>query len=95
VNLSTDGGATYKFTFTVTPMATIPARQRRAPTCGVSRGGHACRQDGRRSPPVKVETGQDVEANLDMSRQAYIDKMPAEQKKELEDMKKANAAALQ
>ncbi|HUA90926.1 MAG TPA: carboxypeptidase-like regulatory domain-containing protein [Terracidiphilus sp.] len=43
---------------------------------------------------VKVVAGQDVEANIDMSRQEYIDKMPEEARKQLEDLKKANAEAL-
>jgi len=43
---------------------------------------------------VKVVAGQDVEADLDMSRQAFIDKMPEDQKKQLEELKKQNAEAL-
>ena len=43
---------------------------------------------------VKVVAGQDVVADLDMSRQAYIDKLTPDQKKQLEDLKKNNEAAL-
>jgi tetratricopeptide (TPR) repeat protein len=96
VNLSTDGGATYKFTLTVNANGDYSGEAAPGTYMVVYRAVDT--PAGKMVDevhPVKVETGQDVEANLDMSRQAYIDKMPAEQKKELEDMKKANAAALQ
>ena len=32
--------------------------------------------------------------DIDMSRQEFIDKLPADQKKQLEDLKKANAEAI-
>jgi tetratricopeptide (TPR) repeat protein len=44
---------------------------------------------------VKIIAGQDIQQNDDMSRQEFIDKMTPEQKKELEELKKTNAAALQ
>ncbi len=40
---------------------------------------------------VKITAGEDVKADVDMSRQAYIDKMSPEQKKQLEEFKKKNA----
>jgi tetratricopeptide (TPR) repeat protein len=43
---------------------------------------------------VKLVVGQDVLQDLDMSRQEFVDKMPAEEKKQLEELKKANAEAL-
>ena len=43
---------------------------------------------------VRIVEGTDVVADIDMSRQEFIDKMPADQKKQLEDLKKANAEAL-
>jgi tetratricopeptide (TPR) repeat protein len=42
-------------------------------------------------PNIKVVAGQDVAADIDMSRQEYIDKLPEEQKKQLEDLRKKNA----
>jgi tetratricopeptide (TPR) repeat protein len=42
-------------------------------------------------PNVKVVSGQDVAADVDMSRQEYIDKLPEDQKKQLEDLRKKNA----
>jgi tetratricopeptide (TPR) repeat protein len=43
---------------------------------------------------IKVVAGADNEANDDMSRQAYIDKLPEEEKKQLEDLRKKNSEAL-
>jgi tetratricopeptide (TPR) repeat protein len=42
---------------------------------------------------IAVTAGKDLEQNDDMSRQAFIDELPDEQKKELEELKKQNAAA--
>ena len=44
---------------------------------------------------VKIVAGEDVAQDVDMSRQEYIDKMTPDEKKQLEDLKKANAEALQ
>jgi hypothetical protein len=95
VSLSTDGGATLKFTFPVGPdgnytgdaaPGTYSAIYRAADTpvgkmVDMLRG-------------VKVVEGTDVVADIDMSRQEFIDKMPADQKKQLEDLRKANAEAI-
>lgn len=45
-------------------------------------------------PNVKVVAGADTAADVDMSRQAYIDKLPEDQKKQLEDLRKKNSDAL-
>ena len=42
---------------------------------------------------VVIDAGNDLRQDDDMSRQAFIDELPDEQKKELEDLKKQNAAA--
>jgi tetratricopeptide (TPR) repeat protein len=42
---------------------------------------------------IKVVVGEDTLQDIDMSRAEFIDKLPAEQKKQLEDLKKANAEA--
>jgi tetratricopeptide (TPR) repeat protein len=57
---------------------------------GMSKDQQADRFDN-----VKVVANQDTTQDIDMSRQEYIDKLPEEQKKQLEDLKKKNAAALQ
>ncbi len=43
---------------------------------------------------VKIVSGQDTEQNFDMSRQAYLEKMTPEQRKQIEEMKQKNAAIL-
>ena len=43
---------------------------------------------------VKIVAGQDTVQDFDMSRQAYIDKLPEEEKKQLEELRKKNAEAL-
>jgi len=43
---------------------------------------------------VKIVAGQDVLQDIDMSRKEYIDSLPAEQKKQLEDLKKHNSEAM-
>jgi tetratricopeptide (TPR) repeat protein len=43
---------------------------------------------------VKVAAGQDTVQDIDMSRAEYIEKLPEDQKKQLEELRKTNAAAL-
>jgi tetratricopeptide (TPR) repeat protein len=43
---------------------------------------------------VKIVAGEDVTEDFDMSRQAFIDKLPADQKKAVEELRKANAVAM-
>ncbi len=43
---------------------------------------------------VKLVSGTDVAADLDMSRKEYIDKLPADQRQKLEDLKKQNAEVM-
>lgn len=43
---------------------------------------------------VKVAAGEDTAANIDMSRPEFIEKMSPDQRKQLEEIKKANAEAL-
>jgi tetratricopeptide (TPR) repeat protein len=43
---------------------------------------------------VKVVVGQDTAADVDMSRKEYIDKLPADQQKQLEELRKHNSEAL-
>ncbi|HLY41630.1 MAG TPA: hypothetical protein VKR52_10460 [Terracidiphilus sp.] len=45
-------------------------------------------------PNITVTAGQDTAADDDMSRQAYIDKLPDEEKKQLEDLRKKNTEAV-
>jgi tetratricopeptide (TPR) repeat protein len=43
---------------------------------------------------VKIVAGQDNVQNIDMSRAEYIEKLPEDQKKQLEELRKTNAAAM-
>jgi tetratricopeptide (TPR) repeat protein len=43
---------------------------------------------------VKIMPGQNVVQDIDMSRKEYIDQLPADQKKQLEDLRKKNAEAM-
>ncbi|HXR38925.1 MAG TPA: hypothetical protein VN776_07525 [Terracidiphilus sp.] len=95
VSLSNDGGRTSKYTFQVTssgdysgeaPPATYMVLFRQPDT-----------------PPdkmvdsfdgIKIVAGQDVLQDIDMSRKEFVDKLPAEQQKQLEELKKHNAEAM-
>jgi tetratricopeptide (TPR) repeat protein len=43
---------------------------------------------------VRITNGQDTLADVDMSRKEYIDALPADQKKQLEELKKHNSEAM-
>ncbi len=43
---------------------------------------------------VKLVAGTDVVADIDMSRKEYVDKLPSEQRQQLEELKKKNAEVL-
>ena len=95
VGLSTDGGVTLKFTF---PVGTDGAYSGEA-----APGTYAVVYRAPDTPPgkmvdmvrgIKIVEGQDIAQDIDMSRAEFIDKMPADQKKNLEEIKKQNAEAL-
>jgi tetratricopeptide (TPR) repeat protein len=95
VSLSTDGGNTLKYTFPVDANGDFSGEAPPGTYMAVYRAPDT--PPGKMVddlPNVKVVAGQDVEANIDMSRQEYIDKLPEEQKKQLEELKKQNADAL-
>jgi tetratricopeptide (TPR) repeat protein len=43
---------------------------------------------------VKIVVGQDTQQDIDMSRKEYVDALPADQRKELEDLRKHNSEAM-
>lgn len=95
VSLSTDGGSTLKYTFNVdetgnysgeAPAGTYMVIYRQADT--------PAGQEVDSFRGVKIEAGQDTEQNIDMSRQEYIDKLPSDERKKLQELKEKNAAAL-
>jgi len=95
VSLSTDGGASLKYTFPVGKDGTYSGEA--AP------GTYSVIYRAPDTPPgkmvdmlrgVKIVEAQDVVQDVDMTRQEYVDKLPPEQKKALEELRKQNAEAL-
>ena len=95
VSLSTDGGHSSKYTFPVDNSGSF--------TGEAAPGTYMLVFRQKDTPPdkmvdsienVKIEAGQDVNVDDDMSRQAFIDKLPEEQKKQLEEIRKHNSEAL-
>ena len=95
VSLSNDDGKTNKFTFQVSSTGDYAGEATPGTYTVVFRAID--------TPPdkfvdsyenVKVVVGQDVLQDFDMSRKAFIDKLPAEQQKQLEELRKHNAEAM-
>jgi len=95
VSLSTDGGHTSKYTFPVSSAGeyagdatpgtyTLIFRQPDTPSDKMIDS-----IDG-----VKIVAGQDLLQDDDMSRKAFVGKLPAEQQKQLEEYKKKNSEAM-
>lgn len=96
IGLSTDGGKTLKYTFPVNKEGNYSGK---APA-----GTYTVIYREKETPKgkavdfikgVKVVAGQNVAANLDMSRASYIAKLPAAEQKKLAELKKQNASAVQ
>ncbi|HEY1902367.1 MAG TPA: hypothetical protein VGG56_08065 [Terracidiphilus sp.] len=95
VSLSTDGGHTSKYTFPVN--ATGDYSGDAAP------GTYTVVFRQPDTPPdkmvdsfdnVKIVAGQDVIQDLDMSRKEFVDKLPPEEQKQLEELRKHNSEAM-
>lgn len=95
VSLSTDGGRTSKYTFEVDATGAFNGE---APP-----GTYTLVFRQKDTPPdkmvdsidnVKIEASQDASVDDDMSRQAFIDKLPEEQRKQLEEIRKHNSEAV-
>ena len=96
VSLSTDGGVTLKFSFPVDESGNYTGEAPQGTYMVVYRAADTPAGkmvDSIRG--IKIVIGQDTAQDVDMSRQEYIDKMSPEEKKQLEELKKTNAAALQ
>jgi len=95
VSLSTDGGVTAKYTFNVDDTGNYTGEAPPGTYTLVYRAaGMPADKMADSIRGVKIIAGQDTDQDDDMSRQEYIDKMPADQKKQLEDLKKTNAEAM-
>jgi tetratricopeptide (TPR) repeat protein len=95
VSLSNDGGRTSKYTF---PVSSAGDYTGEAPP-----GTYTVIFRQPDTPPdkmvdsfdgVKLVAGQDLTQDIDMSRKAFIDKLPADQQKQLEELKKHNSEAM-
>ena len=95
VSLSTDGGQTLKYNFPVDANGNYSGEAAPGTYMAIYRAPD--------TPPgkmvdffrgVKIVAGQDTAQDFDMSRKEYIDKMPPEQRKQLEELKKTNASAI-
>jgi tetratricopeptide (TPR) repeat protein len=95
VGLSSDGGHTNKFTFEVNANGDYAGEATPGTYSAVYRAAD--------TPAdkfvdiyenVKIVVGQDLLQDIDMSRKAFVDKLPAEQQKQLEELKKHNAEAM-
>jgi tetratricopeptide (TPR) repeat protein len=94
VGLSTDGGKTNKFTFQVSSNGDYQGVAATGTYILVYRAAD--------TPPekfvdsidnVKIVAGQDVLQDDDMSRKEFVDKLPADQQKQLVELRKHNAEA--
>jgi tetratricopeptide (TPR) repeat protein len=95
VSLSADGGHTSKYTFPVTASGDYNGQ---APA-----GTYTLLFREPDTPPdkmvdsldgIKIVAGQDTQQDDDMSRKAFIDKMPPEQQKQLAELRAHNAEAM-
>ena len=95
VSLSSDGGHSSKYTFQVNSSGDYAGE---APP-----GTYMVLFRQPDTPPdkmvdsfdgVKIVVGQDVIQDFDMSRKEFVDKLPAEQQKQLEELRKKNSEAM-
>lgn len=95
VSLSTDGGQTMKYTFQVDAEGSYSGEAAPGNYTAIYRAANTpVGQMVDEAKGVKIVVGEDTLQNIDMTRQEYIDKMPAELKKQLEELKKTNAEAI-
>lgn len=95
VSLSADGGRTSKYTFEVNAQGDYTGEAAPGKYMLVFRQKDTPPDKMVDSiPDVTITAGQDTTADDDMSRQAFIDKLPEDQKKQLEEMRKHNSEAL-
>lgn len=96
ISLSTDGGQTSKLEMSVAADGTYSGEAPAGTYTMIYRAADTPKgQMVDEIKAVKIVAGGDIQQNDDMSRQEFIDKMTPEEKKQLEELKKTNAAALQ
>jgi len=96
VSLSQDGGKTSKYTFQVDANGDYKGSD-------IAPGTYMAVFRQPDTPPdkmvdsldgVKITAGEDTLQDIDMSRKAFIDKLPPEEQKQLEDLRKHNSEAM-
>jgi tetratricopeptide (TPR) repeat protein len=96
ISLSTDGGHTSKYSFPVSASGDFTGD-------GIAPGTYSLilrlpdTPEGKfidQIENVKIDAGQDLHQDDDMSRQAYLDKMTPDQRKQVEEFKKKNAEVM-
>jgi hypothetical protein len=95
VNLSTDGGTSFKYSFPVSDTGEYSGEAAAGTYMLVYRAADTPAGkmvDSIRG--VKIAVGEDTAQDDDMTRQEYVDKMSPEEKKQLEELKKTNSEAL-
>lgn len=96
ISLSTDGGVSYKYTFDVNSDGEYSGEAAPGTYTLVYRApdtpkGQMIDSIG----GVKIVAGQDTDQDDDMSRPAYMAKLTPEQRKQVEELRKTNSAAMQ
>jgi tetratricopeptide (TPR) repeat protein len=95
VSLSSDEGRTSKFTFQVSSTGDYEGEALPGTYMAIYREANSPAEKFIDSfEGVKIVAGQDVQRDFDMSRKEFVDKLPAEAQKQLEELKKHNAEAL-
>jgi len=95
VSLSSDGGATSKYTFPVSDTGVYSGEAAPGTYMLIYREANTPADkmvDSIRG--IKIVAGEDLMQDDDMSRQEFIDKLTPEEKKQLEELKKQNAEAM-
>ncbi len=95
ISLSNDGGATSKYTIPVSDTGEFSSDVAPGTYMLIYRAADV--PAGKMTDDirgVKIVAGEDLAQDDDMSRQEYVDKLPAEEKKQLEELKKRNAEAI-
>jgi len=96
VSLSNDGGHTSKYTFPVDANGDYTGTAAQGTYMVIFRQPDTPADKMVDSfDNVKIVAGQSILQDVDMSRKAFVDKLPPEEQKQLEELKKHNATALQ
>lgn len=94
VGLSTDGGASQKYIFPVDANGNYTGQAPQGNYMVIYSAADTPGKIVDSFKGVKIVAGQDTAQDIDMSRAEYINKLTPDQKKQLEELKRANATAV-